>query len=496
MSDNTPTRAEGEVAESKRLTPEQIEEIRQGRIFLHHFFSLIRTAVYHAANNSALVEPSESFAKVLRWFLARAEGPIKLEVGQEQMFLSLKRVRPSKRQKAAILSLEKFFKRRGIGGLLFLRPMNPQQVRVAATSVAIFSKGLLDTDGVEGITELFKEKELHSFLLPVEPLGEQAKNHDEIVRSLGEQGQHAVHLAKGLAMVKAASVDDSEIARAGARHVVREMSDLDEEARYAVLGMSMVGATMDMGMRSLSVLLVAMAMADALKMPRGLRADLGQACLELVRWDDQLKEGWMAENRGLEGAQALRWLFEQKKWSISTLRQGLTLAGRYMPPQGDTRGKETSLRSSRLAEILRAACDYVDLTMPSPMRGVEPFIRGGPYPPTEALRRMRKQVGVRYSKTVLASVVRGVGLLPLGTPVELADGNGAVVVGRTENPLIFVVQETLSGKEREAGFRPGAGQIVRVITGGDLLKVRSKFLLGEDHGKIEELAQAIIKDNS
>jgi hypothetical protein len=475
----------------RRLTPEQIEEIHKGREFLHYLFSIFRTAAYHSSNNQAMEEPSKAFVEILAWSFEHYGGSFKMEVGQGQMFLAMKRLRPTPRQQPAVDSLDKFFQRRGIGGLFFKAPLEPDQVRMLATTVAAFKRPLDAQDGVAALKGELSALGLLTLLEPVPPLLARVKSTEDLAKELGTQGRNAVTLAKGVAMVKAAAEDDSEIARAGARHVVRQMSDLELGERDLALGMSMMAASQDMGMRSLTVLLVVMSMAEALQMPRELRADLGQACLELVRWDKKGSEEGLGKERDVEGLQALAWLAEQKHWSVSALRQGISLAGRYLPPRGDQEG---GVGASRLSEILRAASDYVDLTLPTPMRQAEYFLKGGPYAPHEALEKMRQQVGKRYSRVILAALVRGVGVLPVGTPVELADGLGAVVVERCEDPMLFIVQENLSGRTREASFKPGPGQIARVITGGDLLKVRSRFLLGSDHAAIDQIAKQLIEE--
>ena len=78
----------------RQLTEEQIEEIRQGRMFLHSFFSVLRTAAYHQSNNVALDEPSEQFATNLIWFLRREGGAVKIEVAEGQMLVGSSRIRP------------------------------------------------------------------------------------------------------------------------------------------------------------------------------------------------------------------------------------------------------------------------------------------------------------------------------------------------------------------------------------------------------------------
>ena len=475
----------------RRLSKEQIEEIRQGRILLHNFFSVLRTAVYHASNNAAMAEPSENFSQSLAEFSSRLGGAVKLEVGGGQMFAGLIRIRPNKRQRAAIESLETFFKRRGLGGIIFKRPVDANTVRLALQALVAFKKPLLAENGVEALQKELEEAGFGDLLQGTLPVQVRLKGDAEkAMKDLGEVGQLAVQLSRGVAMVKAIIEEDSEIARAGTRHVVREITDLEPEVRDAVVGLAMLGSSDDMAMRSLTVLLVAIAIAEELGASRAVKADLGQACIELSRYDKPLEAGIDDDDdlRARVGAQSLDWLAQQDGWTLSTMRQGLCLASRYMPP-----GK-TGTSASPLADILRAGCDYVDLTTPSPLNDSELFLSGGPLPPHQAIQRMRQEVGKRYSATVIRALVKGVGLLPVGTPVEMADGHGAVVVERTDDPLTFVVQDTLSRRRREASFKPGPDQIVRVVTGGDLLKVRSHFLLGDDHEKIEKISESLLEE--
>lgn len=464
----------------RRLTAEQVAEINRGRHLLHSFFSVLRTAAYHDANNLALSEPSEKFAAVIDDFMKSEQGSLKIEVGDGQMFTNNVRVRPSDRQRPAIDGLARFFRRRGIGGLLFIKAMDAETARRALKVVVGFSKPLEAEDGVAALVEELKEADFGHLLTPLPPVVSRVKGaREEVEKQLGEVGQLAVQLSKGVAMVKASvEEDDSDVARAGTRHVVRQITDLDPEVRDAVVGLAMLGSSDDMSMRSLTVLLVAVSIAEELGADRALKADLGQACIELAEWDRMMIGGVSDAKRASTGAHALNWLVQQRNWTISDVRQGLALASRYMPPA----------QATPIGRILRVACDYVDLTTPSPLRDAEPFLKGAPLPPHEVLHRMHKQIGVRYSVVVLKALVEGLGVLPVGTPIELADGTGAVVTGRTEDPMVFEVQDTLSRQKRQASLRPGPGQIVRVITGGDLLKVRSHFILGDDFDNLQKIS--------
>jgi hypothetical protein len=472
----------------RQLTEAQIEEIRQGRMLLHTFFSVLKTAAYHQAGNVALEEPSEQFADILRWFLEREAGPLKLEIAEGQMFAGTSRVRPSKRQQPAVSALSKFFRRRGIGGLIIAKPLETEEVSALFTVVVEFKKPIGAKNGVDSLVEALQEAGFAHLVTPTPPVQVRLQGAMRKVKALGEVGQLAVQLSKGLAMVKASQQGASDVAKAGTRHVVREVSDLEPEVRDKVVGLAMVAATDDMAMRSLTILLVGMSIADALKMPRALRADLGQACIDLATYDDEIRQGVNKVSRELQGAVALRWLADQPGWNISSMRQGLSIAGRYMKPRS-FEGRVGSPRASRLAEVIRAACDYVDLTTPTPMKDTDPFLKDSPLAPHEALRLMRGKVGDRYGGEVVAALLDGIGMLPVGTPVEMADGLSAVVISRTDDPLKFNVQDTLSRREREATLRPGPNQISRVVTGGDLLKVRSKFMLGDDFEKIQDIAK-------
>ncbi len=480
-----------ELEGQRRLTEEQIEEIRQGRVLLHNFFSVLRTAAYHASNNLALEEPSKNFAVSLREFSERLGGKVKIEVGEGQIFAGTIRLRPSKRQRSAIDAMEKFLRRRGLGGLIFNEPVEAEVIRDMISVVVAFKKPLLAENGVEALGEDLKAAGFGHLLAGTIPVQVRLKGDaQKAMKDLGQVGQLAVQLSRGVAMVKATIDDDSEIARAGTRHVVREITDLEPEVRDAVVGLAMLGSSDDMAMRSLMILLVAVATAEELHATRAVKADLGQACIELARYDRPIRDGVEDEDaaRRRVGVQALDWLAQQNAWTMSTLRQGLSLASRYMPP-----GKKGP-SASPMGELLRAASDYTDLTTPSPLNDSELFLSGAPLPPHQAIQRMRQQVGKRYSSTVLRALVRGVGILPVGTPVEMADGHGAIVVERTGDPTTFVVQDTLSRRRREASFAPGPNQIVRVVTGGDLLKVRSHFLLGDDHEKLEKISEGLLAE--
>ena len=100
-------------------------------------------------------------------------------------------------------------------------------------------------------------------------------------------------------------------------------------------------------------------------------------------------------------------------------------------------------------------------------------------------------VGVWLGPEIIAAILDGIGLLPVGTPVEMSDGLSAVVVARSDDPLKYKVMDTLSRRQRDATLQPGPNQISRVVTGGDLLKVRSKFLLGNDYDKIREITKEL-----
>ena len=481
---------ETEGTRGRQLTEAQIEEIRQGRMLLHSFFSVLKTAAYHQAGNVALEEPSEQFSEILTWFLKREAGPLKLEIAEGQMFAGTSRVRPSKRQQPAVGALSKFFRRRGIGGLIIAKPMDGPTVSAVITVVVEFKKPVESKNGVDSLQEALNDAGFGNLVTPTPPVQVRLQGAMRKIKALGEVGQLAVQLSKGLAMVKASQDGSSDVAKAGTRHVVREVSDLEPAVRDKVVGLAMVAATDDMAMRSLTILLVSMSIADALKMPRALRADLGQACIELSNFDDEVRGGTHKVSRELQGALALRWLADQPGWNVSSLRQGLGIAGRFLKPRAHE-GRVTTPRASRLSEVIRAACDYVDLTTPTPMKESDPFLYDSPLAPHEALRRMRQQVGERYGGEVIAGLLEGIGMLPVGTPVEMADGLSAVVVSRTDDPLKFMVQDTLSRREREATLRPGPNQISRVVTGGDLLKVRSKFMLGDDFEKIQDISKEL-----
>lgn len=474
----------------RQLTEAQIEEIRQGRMLLHSFFSVLKTAAYHQAGNVALEEPSEQFADILEWFIRKEGGPLKIEVAEGQMFAGSSRVRPSKRQQPAVEALSKFFRRRGIGGLVFQKALDASEIADVLAVVVEFKKSIGTKNGVDEMVATLTEVGYGSLVVPTPPVQVRLQGAMRKVKALGEVGQLAVQLSKGLAMVKASHDGNSDVAKAGTRHVVREVSDLDPDVRDKVVGLAMVASTDDMAMRSLTILLVAMSIADALDMPRHLRADLGQACIELSSFDDEVRAGKHKVSRELQGALALRWLADQPGWNLSSLRQGLSIAGRFMKPKA-FEGRVTSPRGSRLAEVIRAASDYVDLTTPTPMKDSDPFLYDSPLAPHEALRRMRSKVGERYGGEVVAALLEGIGMLPVGTPVEMADGLSAVVIARTEDPLKYVVQDTLSRRERGATLRPGPNQISRVVTGGDLLKVRSKFMLGDDYEKIQDISKEL-----
>ncbi len=469
----------------RRLSAEQIEEIRQSRLLLHHFFSILRTAAYHSSNNVAMQEPSEKFAAILSHFLQKEQGPIKLEVGDGQMFINVNRVRPSERQRQAVDGLGKFFKRRGLGGLLFKRPLHPDRCREILSLVVAFKKPLLEENGMAALTQELAQEGFGEDVEPVAPVVARVQGDiAKLENSLGEVGQLAMQLSRGVAMVKATVDDNSEVARAGTRHVVRQITDLDPEVRDAVVGLSMLGASDDMAMRSLTVLLVAVSIAEELEATRVVKADLGQACIELANWDRMVLGETSDVERPRKGVMALQWLAGIEQWSVSDMRQGLALAARYLPAR----------MASPVARILRVACDYVDLTTPSPLHGSDPFLNDAPMAPHEALAKMHKFIGQRYSAVVIRALVDGVGLLPVGTPVEMADGHSAIVVERTDDPVTFIVQDTLSKQRRQAGFRPGPNQILRVVTGGDLLKVRSNFLLGDDHTTLQKISERMVED--
>jgi hypothetical protein len=239
---------------------------------------------------------------------------------------------------------------------------------------------------------------------------------------------------------------------------VREVSDLSGEVRDSAVGLSMVGACDDLAMRSMTVLMVAVVIAEELGASRDMKADLGQACVELHGYDkefvDSVEDG--EKERAAAGVKAIKWLMGYRVWTQSLMRQGLCLASRHMKPDSE------GFCASPLAQILRAAADYVDLTTPSPLVDSELFLSGGPLPPHRAMQRMKQEVGSRYSGAVMRGLVQGLGLLPVGTPVEMADGHGAVVVERTADPLCFIVADTLSRRRREANFKPGPNQIERL----------------------------------
>ena len=144
-----------------------------------------------------------------------------------------------------------------------------------------------------------------------------------------------------------------------------------------------------------------------------------------------------------------------------------------------------------MAEVVRIACDYVDLITPTQMADTEPLLEGAPLAPHEALYRMRDYIGERYTAEVYAAMVRAVGLLPVGTAIETADRRSSIIIERTSDPLTFVARDMVTRREREAGFIRGPNQIVRVAVGADMLQQRSQTLLGEEYDKFQEMRQRV-----
>jgi len=472
------------------LSPEQQHEIQQGRAFLHQFFAILRGALYHATNNTALDEPSQEFAKILEWVLSYESGKVAFVAGQGQIFLGSMRIRPHSRQAKVVKDLEKFLTARGLGGLKFNKSLTADQCRELAQLLVAFVKPEGRGDAVSALT---KELETARLALLVEAMPPIRSKTLEGTGQLGfktELGQVVQQFAKGFGVltVEGGQLSQTPGGRGVMKHVIRDLAEMHGEMMDSMIGLAMLAACVDYPMRSLMAILVAMSIADQFGASKELMSEVGQVGAELAFWDKEVLEQSRKYGKALAGIVALEGLNRMRQWPLGTLRRQISVAGRYLrpsvaPPNGNP-------AATRVAEIIRIAADYVDLVTPTPMVGSEQLFAKAPLAPHEALLELRDQAGERFSLEVYAGLVRGVGYLPVGTAVLTADGVGCIITKRTTDPFTFFAKDTRTLRDREAALLPGRNQIVRVVVGNELLEVRAKCLLGEDHATLLSAAAA------
>jgi hypothetical protein len=243
-----------------------------------------------------------------------------------------------------------------------------------------------------------------------------------------------------------------------------------------------------MAMRSLTSLLVTIAIADRFGASREIMLEMGHICVEQCRWDLGVVKQAKVYGPAMAGATAIGGINRHKSWSLDIIRRFITVAGRYSPPEsvGAPPGIPTA---TRVSEILRIATDWVDLTVPTPLKDSERLFEDTPIAPHEALFRMYDEVEARYSPDIFAALIQGVGLLPLGTAVETADGAGCIIYERTGDPLTYIAKDAITEKQREAAFVEGPNEIVTIVTGAELLQVRSRMLIGDDFDNLQMSAE-------
>lgn len=463
------------------LSPEQQREIQQGRMFLHHFFSVLRGALYHATNNVALDEPSKEFAKMLEWVTGYETGKVPFVLGGGQVFLGSMRIRPHSRQAKVVKDLAKFLDVRGIGGLMFIKPLDADQCRALAQILVAFSRPEGRGDAVAALTRVFEANKLGHLVEPMPPVRAKTLEGTGQLGFKTELGQIVQQFAKGYGVltVEGGQLSQTPAGRGVMKHVIRELAEAHGEMMDSMIGLAMVAACVDHAMRSLTVILVAMSVADQFGATKELLSEVGQVGAELAFWDREVLELARKYGRPMAGAAALDGLNRVRQWPLGTLRRQLGAAGRYLKPESAPPDGNPS--ATRVAEIIRIAADYVDLVTPTPMAGSEHLLAKSPIAPHEALLELREQTGGRFSMEVYCALVRGVGYLPVGTAVLTADGAGCIITRRTTDPFTFFAKDSRTLRDREAALLPGRNQIVRVVVGNELLEVRAKCLLGEDH---------------
>lgn len=462
------------------LTPEQQQEVQQGRLFLHHFFSILRGALYHSSNNAALEEPSEHFAKQLEWVLAYEGERVTFVAGGGQIFLGSMRVRPHSRQQKVVEDLQKFLDRRGIGGLTFQAKMSVEQVRTLAQLLVKFTRPDPNQDAVALLSREFEQVKLSALVTPMPAVRAKISEGTGSLEFRTELGQIVQQFAKGYGVLSSGEIAQTPAGRGVIRNMARQLAELHGEQLDAMVGLSMLAAVSDYPMRSLTIVVVSLAIADQFGATKEILSELGQMGAELAWWDEGIPELAPRYGRAMAGAVAVDGLNRIKRWPLATLRRYLTLGSRYLPPEGQP-SPDGAPPSIRAAELMRAASDYVDLVTPTPLAKTEPLFQDAPMAPHEALLNMQDQIGARFSAEVFSGLVRGVGLLPVGTPVVTGDGAGSVIVRRTTDPFTFLARDAQTLREREVALMPGRNQIHHVVVGAELLDVRTRCILGDDH---------------
>lgn len=475
-----------------KISDRKREQIRQSQVFLQQFFSIIRTGLYHDANNEALAEPSKNFAKVLNWFIKTENGPVTLATSQGLVFVGATRVRINARQANMVHDLEEFMDTRQISGFVFHQHMTPELVRRFATVIVRYRTQPQDENGVAGLTTQLQNEGLGSYITPQAPgkLREEVDDMSDI--QLSSEGKSVEHFVKTCTVLSQMLTGESSAARQSLQRMVRNLSDFQGDVSDMIVGLSMISAGLDMSMRSMTILLVSIQIAEQFGASRETIAQLGDVVVELAVYDSKAVKDSARYGYAVAGTTALRSLLGRNDWALDTVRHHLALASRYLPAQESDDGQNLPTASA-LGQILRIASDYIDLTTPTPMQGSEALLEDSPLPPHEAILLMRDYVGARYTPAIYKGLIRGVGLLPVGTYVEIADGRSAVIVRRTTDPLTFIAQEVGTERQREAAFVRGPNQIERVAVGPELLDIRRNALLGGDmeaFGKMVERIQS------
>jgi len=400
---------------------------------------VIRTMRFHDASNQAMLVASEHLRDTVNALWAAFNGSVRLQLVDGVAYLNDHRLRIDPATKHQVDFLQEEFDRRELGGLAFTRPVDATALR---EFIQVFMRNVQAPDDVTALKQsLERFRDLALELLD-------PKHHVDIEGS--EQDVRVDRKTFGLQAYAKAIVSIRQCIQAlreggqfefGPLNVTRTVQDLVDIGTERVNFLLKLGAIKNANdyafNHAANTCVLSIVLGRALGVDRlslvdlglsALFADVGFALLpaELVDRERELTDDEKSEVQTAM-LQHARAIFSGDRVTNSMMRRMIVAYEHHIPFEQRSDGRAHSLHP--FSRIVAVADAFDALTTKRPWR------EG--YAADEALRVLTREAGTRFDPLVVRALVNLMGLYPLGSAVELATGEIAVVYHNRNEPELF-----------------------------------------------------------
>lgn len=414
--------------------------------FIHSFYRVIRTVQVHKNNNQALKEAMEKFAKAA--FNIDGHDEIIIEHTKGRFFVQQKRIYITPQNFKLMQELSQYFESRELGRLIFrgLAEVDPEELMMF---FRVMNVSIRSGSPFEWICEQIKKIGLHW----VEALIKVDEHEDLSEKEIHKEKARKLYLNTVISTKKL--VD--EISKKGhtnirkVKRMIQDMVDLIAQDETVFIGLSTIRAHDDYTfLHSINVAVLSVCLGKRIGLSpvalqqlgiSGLLHDLGKVD---VPKEILLKPGGLEESEWME-------IRKHPLWSVSRIlklgfSEALTSKVLLAPFEHhiryDLRGYpkiSNKKKVSLFGRIISIADVYDALTSPRVYRPMA-------HSPDYALSLMVDGAGKEFDPILLKVFINMMGVYPVGTLVELENGELALVAetvpgGDPLHPVVVTLVE-------------------------------------------------------